>query len=380
MSANPPARFQPEQPFRPAPGLVGPHLQTFASQVLRSWWGPRLKRERWETPDDDFIDVDLLEAPPSAPHLCVFHGLEGSSRSVYVLNMLRGAKARGWGAMAFNFRSCSGEDNRQLRSYCSGETQDPAFALERLRARGVEGPLFAVGFSLGGNALLKMLAEQGDGSPVTAAAAVSAPYDLEACAGALDADTGMGAFYRGLFMFNLKRKALAKARRFPGVLDVDRIRRVAGFREFDDLVTAKVNGFRDALDYWRRCSSGPLLERIRRPSLLVSAEDDPIARLGRSLEGLSNPWVTALITRHGGHVGFVAGSVLRPVFWAEEQALRFFDAHASGVTTPRRSRSFSVSSTSSGDASERAITSAGDNLSSQIIFAVGSQGFGPTSA
>jgi hypothetical protein len=323
--AVPPARFLPDRPFRPAPGLEGAHRQTFAAQVLRSWRAPRLKRERWETPDDDFIDVDLLEAPPSAPHLCLLHGLEGSSRSVYVLNMLREAAARGWGAMAFNFRSCSGEDNRQLRSYCSGETQDPAFALQRLRERGVEGPLLVAGFSLGANVLLKMLAEQGGASPVAAAAAVSAPYDLEACAGALDADDKMGAFYRGLFLYRLRRKALAKARRFPGLLDAVRIRRASRFREFDDLVTAKVNGFLDAQDYWRRCSSGPLLERIRRPTLLISAKDDPIARLGSTLDGLRNPWVSPLVTDQGGHVGFVAGSVLRPVYWAEQQALRFFE-------------------------------------------------------
>lgn len=384
MSANPegepapPGRFVPQPPFRPAPGLEGPHRQTFAAQVLRSWWRPKVKRERWETPDDDFLDVDLLEAPPSAPHLCILHGLEGSSRSLYVLNMLRGARSRGWGAMAFNFRSCSGEDNRQLRSYSSGETADPTFALQRLRERGVEGPLLAIGFSLGANALLKMLAEQGEASPVAAAVAVSAPYDLAACAGALDADSGMGVFYRALFIRALRRKALAKARRFPALLDQAGIRRASRFREFDDLVTAKVNGFRDAADYWQRCSSGTMLERIRRPVLLVSAKDDPIARLGRSLDGLQNPWVTALVTEQGGHVGFVAGSVLRPVFWAELQALRFFEAQTSSVTTPRRTRSLSVSSTSSGDVSSRAITSAGGSLSSQISFAVGSHCAGPT--
>lgn len=320
--------FAPRDPFRPAPGLSNPHAQTAFAYVTHSWHTPPLARERWETPDDDFLDVDWLRAPPEAPHLFVIHGMEGSSRSGYVLAMLRAAAERGWGALAINFRSCSGEMNRQLRSYSSGETQDPAFALEQLRAKGVTGPLYGVGFSLGGNVLLKLLAEQGDASPLEAGVAVSVPFDLSACARALDTDPYWGLFYRAFYLRPVRRKAYRKAAMFPGALDVERIRRARTFREIDDLVTARINGFKDAEDYWTRCSSGPMLERIRRPTLLISAKDDPIARLGHSLDGVQNPHLTALVTEQGGHVGFVAGSLLRPRFWAEEVGLQFLEERA----------------------------------------------------
>src|SRR5262245_51836058 len=192
--------FVPRAPFLPAPGLSNPHAQTTFSYLTHSWRAPPLVRERWETPDDDFVDVDRVMAPLDAPHLVVFHGLEGSSKSGYVLAALRGAASRGWGAMALNFRSCSGEPNRQLRSYCSGETQDPAFSLRKLRERGVTGPLLGIGFSLGGNVILKLLAEQGDESPLAAAVAVSVPFDLGTCARALDADGYWGAFYRTFYL------------------------------------------------------------------------------------------------------------------------------------------------------------------------------------
>jgi uncharacterized protein len=323
--------FTPKVPFRPAAGLASPHAQTAYAYLTHSWRSPKLHRERWETPDDDFIDADLVLAPPHVPHLAIFHGLEGSSNSGYVLAMLRAAAERGWGAMALNFRSCSGEMNRQLRSYSSGETKDPAFALDQLRQRGVTGPLYAVGFSLGANVLLKLLAEQGDSSPLSAAVAVSAPYDLASCARALDADGRWGAFYRSFYLRPLRRKALRKAAQFPGALDVLRIRRSNTFRDFDDLVTAPVNGFRDANHYWSSCSSGPMLDRIRRRTLLISAEDDPIARIAGVLDGLQNPYVTALVTQQGGHVGFVSGSIFRPRFWSEDVTLQFFEEQAAAT-------------------------------------------------
>lgn len=323
--------FTPKVPFRPAPGLSGPHAQTAFAYLTHSWRSPKLHRERWETHDDDFIDADFILAPPDVPHLAIFHGLEGSSDSGYVLAMLRAAAERGWGAMALNFRSCSGELNRQLRSYSSGETKDPAFALEQLRKRGITGPLYAVGFSLGANVLLKLLAEQGDDALLSAAVAVSAPYDLASCARALDADSRWGAFYRSFYLRPLRRKALAKAKQFPGALDVPRILRSNTFRDFDDLVTAPVNGFRDAHDYWARCSSGPMLEKIRRRTLLISAKDDPIARVDGILDGLQNPHVTALVTQQGGHVGFVSGSILRPRFWSEDVTLQFLEEQAAAT-------------------------------------------------
>jgi len=339
IRSSPARAFAPREPFRPAPGLADPHVQTAFSYLARSWRSPRLARERWETPDDDFIDVDRLLAPPGSPHLVVLHGLEGSSRSGYVLATLRGAARRGWGALALNFRSCSGEMNRQLRSYCSGETEDPAFAIRTLRARGVTGPLYGVGYSLGGNVLLKLLAEQGGASLLAAGVAVSTPFDLASCARTLDADGRWGAFYRAFYLRSLRRKALRKAAMFPGALDARRLRRARTFREFDDLATAPINGFKDAEDYWARCSSGPMLGQIRRPTLVISAKDDPIARVDGVLEELRNPHLTALVTERGGHVGFVSGSAFRPRYWSEEVSFQYLEERArqdgaAGAPTP----------------------------------------------
>jgi hypothetical protein len=278
---------------------------------------PGLRRERWETPDGDFIDVDLLDAPKGAPYLFVLHGLEGSSRTGYVTAMFRAAKARGWGALGFNFRSCSGEPNRMARSYCSGEVRDPLFAVERLRASGAEGPLLGIGFSLGGNVLLKLLADTGTASPFHAAAAVSTPYDLDACAAALDSGRGFTSLYRFAFVGSLKSKALEKARRFPESFHPALIRAAKGIRQFDDVVTARLYGFADAADYYRKCASVFVLDHIRRPTLLLSAADDPIAILNGAPGRSRNPSLQWLVTAQGGHVGFIGGESGDLHFWAD---------------------------------------------------------------
>lgn len=314
--------------FRPAAGLASPHAQTIFASYFRPRHTPPLVRQRLETPDGDFVDADRLMADPAAPHLLILHGLEGSSKSGYVAAMLRGAAARGWGAVALNFRSCSGELNRQPRFYHSGETGDALHVLQLLQAE-VRGPWAGVGFSLGGNVLLRLLAEEGDGAPLVAGAAVSVPFDLHASARALDAPrSGWMGIYRGVFLRSLKAKAIAKAKCHPGVLDVARVRAARGIEAYDDAVTAPLHGWATAADYYRACSSGPALGRIRKPTLLLTADDDPIAppsTLPGDVDG--NPALTLVRTAHGGHVGFVAGSLARPHFWAEERVLRFFDRH-----------------------------------------------------
>ena len=312
--------------FRPAAGLSSPHAQTIFASYLRPRHTPPLVRQRLETPDGDFVDADRLLADPRAPHLLILHGLEGSSKSGYVRAMLRGAAARGWGAVALNFRSCSGELNRRPRFYHSGETGDARFVQERLREE-VQGPWAGVGFSLGGNVLLRLLEEEGERAPFVAAPAVSVPFDLLACARALDARRGgWMAIYRGVFLRSLKAKAIAKAQRHPGILDVERVRAAPGIEAYDDAVTAPLHGWATAADYYRACSSGAALDRIRIPTLLLTSDDDPIAPPSTLPPDVaSNPALTLVRTARGGHVGFVAGSILRPRFWAEERVLDFLD-------------------------------------------------------
>ena len=317
------AAREPLEPFRPARGLGHRQAQTLLAYALRRPRTPPLRRERLETPDGDFLDLDWLDAPPERPHLLILHGLEGSSASGYVRQTLLEASAVGWGAVAMNFRSCSGEPNRRLRSYCSGETADPLLVGLHLRSR-IRGPLVAAGFSLGGNALLKLLAETGADAPFDAAAAVSTPFDLQACADALDRPGGGCAVYRRHFLRSLRRKALDKLRAHPAHgLDAGRVRQARDLQSFDDAFTAPSYGFAGARDYYARCSSGPMLGRIRRPTVLLNAEDDPMVPAG-SLPAIpsGDRWLTVLRTPRGGHVGFLEGSLLAPRYWSERQVVR----------------------------------------------------------
>lgn len=319
-------RFQPTTPFVPMPGARGPHAQTILASFLRIPRPPQLRRERWETPDGDFVDVDVFDAPDDRPHVLVLHGLEGSSRAGYVLETLNALVRRGYGAVALNFRSCSGEPNRFMRAYNSGDISDALFAATRLRERGVKGPLLGVGFSLGGSVLLNLLARTGESCPLSGAAAVSVPFDLDLCATLLDQAKDLTQIYRRVFVRSLKSKTIAKCQTLEHALDPARIRRARGIRQFDDAVTAPLFDYPDAGAYYRDCSSGPKLGDIRRPTLLLSAEDDPLAPASMLPEDASsNPHLTIVRTPRGGHVGFMGGSPLHPRFWAEEQAVAFLE-------------------------------------------------------
>jgi hypothetical protein len=310
--------------FRPAWGASGAQRQTLLAYLLRRPRPPPLRRERVTTPDGDFLDLDWLEAPSERPHVLVLHGLEGGPEAGYVRATLREVAAHGWGAVAMAWRGCSGEPNRALRSYTSGETGDPRFVLRHLRSAGVRGPLLGVGFSLGGNALLKLLAEDGARALLDAAVAVSAPFDLDACARALDAPFGRAALYRRHFLLTLRRKALAKLRAHPtSGLDARAVRAARRLRTFDDAFTAPSNGYRDAADYYARASSGPVLGAIRRPVLCISAEDDPMIPGDSLPPAVPGPYLRWVRTAHGGHVGFLGGSLFRPRWWAEARAVGF---------------------------------------------------------
>ncbi len=325
MSAGSPA------PFRRARWLPGPHLGTVYASVARPLPRPRFRRERWELPDGDFLDVDRSDgAGRGSPVLVVSHGLEGSSRAAYVRGLAAAAARRGLAVAAWNFRGCSGEPNRLLRQYHSGETGDLAAVVGRLVAEDPARPVLLAGFSLGGNQLVKWLGESGESGDavprqVRAAVAVSVPFDLEACARALDGPGFWPLVYRERFLRRLRRKALAKAVLHPGRIDATAVRRSRTFAAYDGLVTAPIHGFADAGDYWRRSSAARFLPGVRRDLLLLSADDDPLVPAASiPVEAArANPAVTLEVTRGGGHVAFVAGSPLRPAFWAEERALAF---------------------------------------------------------
>jgi predicted alpha/beta-fold hydrolase len=238
-------------PYRAPSWLPGGHAQTLYGVVFahaRIGW----QRERWDTPDGDFIDVDCLPGAADAPLVAVFHGLEGSSRSHYACALARELARRGWRGAVAHFRGCSGAPNRLPRAYHSGDADEIRWILRRLKSES-RGPLFAVGVSLGGNALLKWLGEDaGAAQVVSAAAAVSAPVDLMAAGDALG--RGFNLVYTRAFLATMRRKAEEKLARFPGLFDGQAMRSARTLREFDDVVTAPLHGFRDTDDYWTRAS------------------------------------------------------------------------------------------------------------------------------
>jgi len=331
-----------ENAFRPPVWAQSGLLQTLLGAASRNRHRRRLQLQRWPLPDGDFLRVHSDDPDGKAPLVVVLHGLEGSVASGYVGELQRLVRAVGWGLLVLEFRSCGGELNRLRRSYHSGETGDCGYLIERLRSRFPGRPLCLVGYSLGGNVLLKWLGECGGLLPaeVIAAAAVSAPYDLEVAAVACDQRYG-GLIARH-FLRTLVPKALAKARQFPGSLSVEAIRRCRSFADFDELVTAPLHGFRSAQHYWRSSSCAQFLGDVRVPTLLVAAADDPLvpaAVLPQAIVADSD-YLLPLFTPHGGHCAFVRGGVPGwPRRWAEGQILRFFAAQlaAAGlVATPAR--------------------------------------------
>jgi len=284
-----------------------------------------LRRERWETPDGDFIDVDRVDGSKEAPLLALFHGLEGGSRSHYARALLAAAKGAAWRAALPHFRGCSGDMNRLPRAYHSGDAAEIDWILRRLRTEIDGARLYAAGVSLGGNALLKWLGEQGAAARdvVGAAAAVSAPVDLTAAGAALE--RGFGLVYARNFLVTLKRKGAAKLERFPGLFDGRRVARARTLREFDDVVTAPLHGFRDAADYWRRASAKPWLRYIATPTLMLNAANDPFlpAQYLPSADEVS-PAILLEYPATGGHVGFVTGPFPGRYDWLPRRIMRFF--------------------------------------------------------
>ena len=255
----------------------------------------------------------------------MLHGLEGSCRSHYVRGLLALAGEARWRAVALNFRSCSGEPNRLARFYHSGDTDDLDFVVRLLAERDPFVRIGAVGISLGGNVLLKWLGEHGDTAPeaVVGAVGISTPYDLERCARVLD--RGFAKLtYTASFMRSFKAKIRAKARVYPGFVDVDAVMRARTFAAYDRVATAPLHGFADEVDYWRRTSCRPYLARVRRPTLLISALDDPFVPLDAlpRADELS-PSVVAEYTPRGGHVGFWEGPPWAARSWAERRAVEF---------------------------------------------------------
>jgi predicted alpha/beta-fold hydrolase len=311
--------------------LPGGHLQTIVPAVLMRRPAVHYRRERWETHDSDFIDIDFASPEPlsdGAPVLILFHGLEGSSHSHYARWTMRRFADHGWRGLVVHFRGCSGEANRLPRAYHSGDSDEGDWILRAIHRRWPTAPLYAVGVSLGGNMLAKWAGErEQDASFLTAAASVGSPLDLAAGGAALG--RGLNRLYTRMFLTTLKSKALAKLERFPDLAsDSDYVRRLRCSRnlyEFDNEYTAPVHGFRNTEDYWDRASAKPWLRTVRIPYLVLNARNDPFV----PESSLPQPHDVSMMVeleqpREGGHIGFARGPWPGRIDFIAERLLDFF--------------------------------------------------------
>ncbi len=318
--------------FKPAWWLRNSHLQTIYPALIRKTsTPPDYRRERLITPDNDFIDLDYC-GTGTQPLVMLVHGLTGSSQSGYIKGLQSILLKQGFRSVALNFRGCSGESNNTARCYHSGETEDINFLYQTLRLREPDTPIAAVGFSLGGNVLLKWLGEKGDQVTLFAAVAVSVPLLLGICATKLD--KGFSKFYRLNLLqelkvyMQLKLQHLESQDRTEEIMKIKAlgdISNISSFWQYDDKVVAKLHGFTDVHDYYQRSSSRQYLKSIAVPTLVIQAGDDPFMtrEVIPKLDELS-PKVHLEVSCHGGHVGFISGSnPFKPEYWLEQRIPEF---------------------------------------------------------
>jgi predicted alpha/beta-fold hydrolase len=307
--------------------LPGGHLQTIYAYSLRQPMNFTYRRERWQTPDGDFIDLDWIELSSQSSGLVVlFHGLEGSSRSHYAVSLMNELVRRGGHGVVVHLRGCSGEVNRLARAYHSGDSSEIDWILRRFKEREPNIRLYPVGVSIGGNMLLKWLGEQGENALgiIDRAAAISVPVDLTI--GAQRLDYGWSKLiYTSRFLRSMKPKVLAKISAHGLPIDGRALLATSTLREIDDLYTAPIHGFKDAPDYWQRSSSKPWLRRIRVPTLMINARNDPFFP-GDALPTPAevSDCVALEFSQTGGHVGFVTGIFPGDLSWLPSRILRFF--------------------------------------------------------
>ena len=325
-----------QRSFQPAWWVKNPHLQTILP-VLLPFEPPSYTRERWDTPDDDFVDLDWVNlekaAQPNQKILVLFHGLEGSSKSSYAKAMMRMAQTKGWSGVVVHWRSCSGEINRQRIMYHCGFSAEIDWIMKRMAQRFPQAAIYATGFSLGGNALLKWLGEAGSEAEkcIRAGASICAPHDLKAGAMVMRSGFNQRVYMRN-FLGTLKQKGLQKLQQFPDI-DVTpaQIRAISNFEEWDNALTAPLHGFKDAADYWQKSSCKQFLGGITAPTLVLNTQNDPIVP-AYSLATLRDvsPSVTLTYPEDGGHIGFVTmrqmSDDMKYFSWMPAQVFSYFES------------------------------------------------------
>lgn len=310
--------------FKPAWWLRNKHLQTMWTRLSRRKLKFPLKSKRYELPDGDFIDTAWVGEGSHNPIVIILHGLGGSLRSPYATGIMNSIVEKGWRAVFMYFRGASEEPNRLMRGYHSGDTGDFDFLVKEIRRQNPGTPVFAVGFSLGGNVLLKWLGENKTEACVKAAVAVSAPFDLSLAANSLQ--KGFSRFYQWYLLVALKRKYFAKFRYDKAPIPHKQVKACNNFWSYDNTVTAPLHGFYDAHDYYRQCSSKQFLKDIRVPTLVIHAKDDPFMTPEVIPEHYhASSSVEFDITHQGGHVGFISGDIPGIAeYWLDQRIINFF--------------------------------------------------------
>lgn len=315
------------QMFKPAWWLPNAHFQTLWQTLCRTPLKKlSIKRERFELPDGDFLDIDWV-GKGNGPIVIVLHGLEGSIESPYARGMLAAIERHGWRGAFMHFRCCSGERNRLPRTYHSGETGDLSIVVDALHKREPRVPFAAIGFSLGGNVLLKWLGETGHLNILKAGVAISVPFDLKKSVQCLS--QGFSRVYQRQLIKDLHKKLVWKFRDEPAPFFIPPLSELHTIQDFDENVTAPMHGFNNADDYYAKSSSRKYLQSITVPTLIIHAKDDPVLR-GDFLpdENELSPHVKLELTEKGGHVGFVSGSFpWNPKYWLEERVPQFLQEY-----------------------------------------------------
>ncbi len=305
--------------------LPSGHLQTIYPATCIAKPAVAFRRERWKTPDGDFVDVDFVDGQPGKPFVVLFHGLEGSSDSHYARALMADVAARGWSGAVPHFRGCSGEPNLAPRFYHSGDAAEIDWILRHLhpRVKVAGGKFYVAGVSLGGNALLRWLGEsQHSAEIVDAACSVSAPLDL--AQGGVSLSRGFNLVYTKMFLQTLKPKCIAKLKQFPGLFDLDALHAARDLYAFDNVVTAPLHGYRNTDDYWDRASAKHVLNDITVPTLVLNALNDPFLP-GRHLPRKASPHVVLDYPEHGGHVGFAVGGLPGRLDWLPQKLIHFLE-------------------------------------------------------
>ncbi|MDN3632017.1 hydrolase [Vibrio lentus] len=347
--------------FTAAAGLSNPHLQTLVPRFIRK---QALFAPQWqtlETPDGDFLDLAWSESPdgdssngdesnsdnlsndnpssdnqrsdkPSSdkqsnkPIFILFHGLEGSFESPYANGLMNAFAKDGWLSVMMHFRGCSGKPNRLARAYHSGEVEDARFFLRHLHSRFPNNPKVAVGISLGGNMLANYLADYADDPLISAATIVSAPFDLACCSSRIE--QGFSKLYKKYLLNSLKSNALKKHKLLQEKIGIsaESIKKIDKLYEFDERITAPLHGFKNAQDYYAQCSALPKLNRIKLPTQIIHAKDDPFMTDDVIPKFVLPDNIDYRLFQKGGHVGFITGSTLKPRFWLEEALPAYYES------------------------------------------------------